>query len=117
VDRDDGIAAVVLAPEHLLDLGGVHLGLQLVEAAVEVLVDGLALIEPLADDGEVVGGGLQLAGEVHVLAEAATPLEHALGLGLVAPEVGCGDALFEPGDFLLGASGLKDNSAGRRPAS
>jgi hypothetical protein len=107
----------VLAAEHLLVLGGLDLGLQLGEAPVEVLVDGLVLLEPFADDHEVGRGGLQARREIDVLAEAAAPLEDLLRLCLVAPKIGGADALLEAGDFLFGTSGLKDNSAGRRPAS
>jgi hypothetical protein len=107
----------VLAAEHLLVLGGLDLGLQLGEASLEVIVDGLVLLEPFADDHEVGRGGLQARREIDVLPEAPAALEDLLGLCLVAPEVRRADALLEAGDFLFGTSGLKDNSAGRRPAS
>jgi hypothetical protein len=107
----------VLAAEHLLDLGRLHLRLQLVEPARELVVHGFALLEPLEDDAEVVGGLVELAREVDVLLEAAAPLQDLLRFGLVLPEVGGRDLVLEPGQLLGGTCGLKDNSAGRRRAS
>jgi hypothetical protein len=69
------------------------------------------------DDHQVGRGGLQACREIDVLSETAAALEDLLRFRLVAPEVRRADALLEAGDFLFGTSGLKDNSAGRRPAS
>jgi hypothetical protein len=107
----------VLAAEHLLDLGRLHLLLQLVESVSELLVDGFALLEPLEDDTEVVGGLVEPARELDVLLEPAPALQDLLRLGLIFPEIRRGEPLLETAQFLGGACGLKDSSAGRRRAS
>ena len=58
-------------------------------------------------------GGLQRLAELAVLFEAAAALQHLLRRGLVLPEVRGGDAFFDSGEFVCGACGVKDSSAGR----
>jgi hypothetical protein len=106
----------VLAAEHLLDLAGVDLGRERIEAPFDVALDLLALLEPLHEHGEVVGPAAQRLDEREVLLEPAAALEDLLGLGLILPEVGRRDFQLEALELVGGAGGLKDSSAGRRPA-
>jgi hypothetical protein len=43
-------------------------------------------------------------------------LENSLGFGLVFPEIGRGGTRFQADQFVVGAGGFKDSSAGRRLA-
>jgi hypothetical protein len=104
----------VLAAEHLLDLAGLHLAVERVERLGELRVDGLACLRPLDEDAEVVALLLQRRDQIAVLFEAAPALQDLLGFRLVAPEIGSGGFGFELGQFLVGTSGLKDSSGGRR---
>ena len=114
---DDGVAGVVLAAEHLLDLAGLDLALQLVEPARELGLDRFALLQPFGKDLEVVGATPQRRDEADVLFEPPPALHHLLRLGLVLPEVGLADARFDAGQFFRGTCGVKDNSASQPTAS
>ena len=116
VDGDDGVGAVVLAAEHLLDLGGLDFGLEFVEAALQVGGHVLAGVGPLDQDAEIGDPPAERVAQLGVLAQAALPLQRPLRLLLVVPEVGRGDPGFERGD-LSGVGGpVKDSSADRWPA-
>jgi hypothetical protein len=117
MDRDDGVAGVVLAAEHLLDLAGFDLALELVEAGGELGFDGFALLQPVGEDREILDAAAQRPDQVHVLFEPAAALHHPLRLGLVLPEVGLADPGFDAGQFFRGACGVKDNSASQPTAS
>ncbi len=54
MDRDDGVGAIVLAAEHLLDLGRLDFGLERVERLEEIGADVLALARPFEQHAEVV---------------------------------------------------------------
>ena len=114
MDGDDGVGAVVLAAEHLLDLGGLDLGLEFVEAALQVGGHVLAGVGPLdAARRDRRRRRPSESRELDVLAQAALPLQRPLRLGLVVPEVGRGDPGFERGDFSGGRGPVKDSSADR----
>ena len=117
MDGDDRVAGVVLAAEHLLDLAGLDLTLQLVEPAGELGFDGFALLQPVGQHLQVVGTTAQRGDEGDILLEPPPALHHLLRLGLVLPEVGLADARFDPGQFFRGACGVKDNSASQPTAS
>ena len=108
---------VVLAAEHLLDLAGLDLALQLVEPAGELGLDGFALLQPVGEHLEVVGAAAQRRDEGDVLLEPPPALHHPLRLGLVLPEVGLADARFDAGQFFRGTCSVKDNSASQPTAS
>ena len=111
MDRDDRVLGVVLAAEHLLDLAGLDLALQVVEPAREVAADVFAGVEPLAQHAQVVGAPPQRLQERDVFIEAPASLQHLLRLGLVVPEVGRAGLRLETREFLLGACSVKDTSA------
>jgi hypothetical protein len=117
MDGDDGVAAIVLAAEHLLDLGRLDFGLQFVEAAGEVAIDRFALLDPFGEHGEVVAALLQGIAQGDVLFEAAAALQQLLRFGLVRPEVGLADARFDLPYLLVQSCCLKDSSACRRTVS
>jgi hypothetical protein len=104
----------VLAAEHLLGLAAFHRGLQLVEAAREIIEHRLAGLEPFGEDGEVVGPALEELAEVAILLEPAAALQQLLRAPLVLPEVRLGDACFYLCEFVCVAGNVKDSSAGRR---
>ncbi len=54
MNRDDGVLAIVLAAEHLLDLAGLHFLVERVERLRELGVDRLARLGPFDEHGEVV---------------------------------------------------------------
>ena len=59
MDRDDGVAAVVLAAQHLPRLGGLDVGLELVEALGQLRLDRLAGLGPFHQDGQVIDSAPQ----------------------------------------------------------
>jgi hypothetical protein len=91
----------VLAAEHLLDFGGFDLALEIVEAAAEVGFDRFALLQPFGQHGEVFVPLLQRVAQGDVLLQAAAALQELLGVGLIRPEVGIGDALFDFRGFVV----------------
>jgi hypothetical protein len=107
----------VLPAQHLARLGGLDVGLELVEAARQISVDGFAGLGPLDQDGQVVRAPLQGVGEIQFFFEAATPLQQLLRLTLVGPEVRLGDAGFQFVELRTVARDVKDSSAGRRCVS
>ena len=115
VDRDDRVLAVVLAAEHLLDLAGLHVLLERVQATRELGIDRLARIGPFEQDRQVVGLLPEREDQVAVLLQASPPLQHLLRVGLVFPEIWRRRAGFEASQLLIGFGGLKDSSASRWP--
>ena len=116
MDRDDGVLAIVLAAEHLLDLAGLHFLVERVERLRELGVDGFAGLGPLDEHGEIVALLSQRLDQIAILLEPAAALQHLLRFGLILPEIGRGGARLEAGQFFVRAGGLKDSSADRRRA-
>jgi hypothetical protein len=104
----------VLTAEHLLDLAGLHFGVEGVERLREFGVHGLPRLGPFDEYGKVVPLLCERRDEIAVLAKAPAPLLDPLGLGRVLPEVGRRRAGIETGQFLVRACGLKDSSADRQ---
>jgi hypothetical protein len=105
----------VLAAEHLLDLGGLDLGFDLVETALQIGGDVLAGTGPLEEDAQVGNAPAERVTQLGVVAQAAAALQRALRFLLVLPEIRGGDARLE-GRELSGIGGtVKDSSADRRP--
>jgi len=111
MDGEDGVLAIVLAAEHLLDLGGLHLLIQRVERLRELGVDRLAGLRPLDQHGEVVALFRERARKVAILLEPPPALQDLLCFGLVFPEIGGGRARLEARQLIVGAGGFKDSSA------
>ena len=107
----------MLAAQDAPGLGGLDLAVEPGQAGLELAEDGLARLPPLDDDAEIVLLARQRIDDVDFLLEPLAALQRALRLGLVAPEFGLGNQLFELGDFVTRAGCLKDNSAARLPAA
>src|SRR5439155_18790006 len=54
MDRDDGVFAIVLAAEHLLDLAGLYFLIERLEGLCEFRVDRLARLRPLDEHAEII---------------------------------------------------------------
>ena len=74
MDGDDGVAVVVLAAEHLLDLGGLNLRSQLIEGGPEVLENPLTLRGPLDEDLEIIASLPERRGQLMVFLQPSTAL-------------------------------------------
>jgi hypothetical protein len=107
----------VLAAEHLLLLGRLHLGLQGVEGPRQVAADLLAGPGPLEQDAEVLDLARERPAQLDVVGQAAAPLQRLLRLLLVLPEIGRGDLVLEDAQLTRGLGVVKDSSADPGPAS
>jgi hypothetical protein len=114
MDGHDGVLAIVLAAEHLLDLGSLHLLIEAVERLAELRVDGFARLGPFNEHAKIVALLAKRLNQIAVLFEASPPLEHFLRFGLVFPEIGVGGACLEPSQFFVWAGRFKDSSADRQ---
>jgi hypothetical protein len=114
MDGDDRVLPVVLAAEHLLDLAGLHFGIERVERLREFGVHGLSALCPFDQHDEIVALLRERRDQVAVLPQTPAALLDLLRLGLVFPEVRRRRAGVETGQFLVGACGLKDSSADRQ---
>jgi hypothetical protein len=111
MDRDDGVGAIVLATEHLLDLGAFHLTLEIVQRRLQIGAHVFALLRPFEQDTKVVDLLDQRIAQLEILGNAAPPLQRFLRLGLVFPEIRSGDAGLELGQLADGMRRVKDSSA------
>jgi len=116
MDREDGVLAIVLAAEHLLDLAGLHFLIERFERLRELGVDGFAGLRPFDEHGEVVGSLPEREHQIAILFEAAAALQDSLRFGLVFPEIGRSGARLEAGQLVFGAGGFKDSSGDRQRA-
>ena len=116
MNGEDGVLAIVLAAEHLLDLAGLHFLIERLERLRELGVDRLAGLRPFDQHGQVVALLLERQHQIAILLEPAPALQDLLRFGLVLPEIGRGGARLEAGQFFVGAGGFKDSSADRQPA-
>ena len=117
VHRQDGVGVVVLAAEHLLDLGRLDLGRKVVESAGQIVDDMLALSGPLDEHLEIVTPLRERLGEVVVFLQTlATPEDLLRRLGVV-PKIRVCRLSLEAGDLVSRAGCVKDSSADRRRAS
>jgi hypothetical protein len=112
MNGDDGVGAVVLTTQHLLDLGGLDLVLQGVERTLEIGSDVFAALGPFEKNAEIVELSDERVAQLDLFAQAAATLEGLLSFGLVGPEIGSGDALLDRGEFTCGVGGVKDSSGG-----
>jgi hypothetical protein len=85
----------VLAAQHLLGFGGVDLRLERVERLAKVGGDVLSALRPFNEHAEVVDLLREAVAQLEVVGKPALPLQRLLRLGLVVPEPGGGDLLFE----------------------
>jgi len=116
MDREDGVLAIVLAAEHLLDLAGLYFLIKRFECLGELGVNRLARLGPLDEHGEVVGSLPEREHQIAILFEAAAALQDSLRFGLVFPEIGRSGARLEAGQLVFGAGGFKDSSGDRQRA-
>jgi hypothetical protein len=116
MNRDDGVLAIVLAAEHLLDLAGLNLLIEDIERLRELGVDRLARLGPFDQHRQIVTLFPEREHQRPVLFEATPALQHPLRFGLVFPEVGCRRPRFEAAQFFVGFGTLKDNSGDRQRA-
>jgi len=99
----------VLAPEHLLGLGGLDLHGERVETGRELGQYVLTLGGPLHQHREILFAFSQALDQIAFFFEPPAALEHLLRFGLVFPEIGRGGALFELRQLLGRVRGFKDN--------
>jgi hypothetical protein len=116
MDGDDRVLAIVLAAEHLLRFAGFDLGTELVEAACQIVEDGLPRLRPFDENRQIVDAALQRIAQPGIVLQPAPPLQQLLRRGLIFPEVRFGDALFYARELVRGAGGVKDSSADRMRA-
>jgi hypothetical protein len=116
VNSDDRVLPIVLAAEHLLDLAGLHFLVERLERLGELGVNRLARLGPLDEHAKIVALLLERQHQIAILFEAAAALENLLRFGLVLPEIVSRRAGIQPGQFFVGAGGLKDSSGDRRLA-
>ena len=95
MDRDNRIAAIVLAAQHLAGLGLLDVRLEVVETFGEVAVNRLTGLGPLDEDAEIVGAARQGLTGSQLFVEAATALQQLLRLAGILPEIGVGDATLD----------------------
>jgi hypothetical protein len=107
----------MLAAEHLLDFGGVHLRLEAVEAALEIGKHLFALLRPFEQHAEVVDLLGETVAQLDVFGEPSLALEGLLRVGLVVPEIRRRDFQLELRELPGIVSIVKDSSASRKPAS
>jgi len=105
----------VFAAEHLLDFALLHLGVEPVETAGQIVGHGLALVRPLEQHGQVVGAPPERLAQLVVLLQAPPALQRLLRRSLVLPEVGCRRLLVQAGELDGQIGVVKDSSAGPRP--
>jgi hypothetical protein len=117
VNRDDGVLAIVLAAEHLLDLAAFDEAGKLLDARGELRGDIFALARPVDEHTKVVCLGSERRDQLDLFLDSTAALKDFLRLDLVGPEIGRGCAGFYLCEFITRASGFKDNSGGRQPAS
>jgi hypothetical protein len=91
--------------------------LQLVEAAAQIVLDSLPLLEPVDQHREILDPPGERGTQVDLLFEPPALLQEALRFGLVLPEVGVTRARFDLGQLFRRTGGVKDSSAARRRAS
>jgi hypothetical protein len=85
----------VLAAEHLPGFDGVDLGLEGVERPLEIRRYILAAARPFEQHADVVDLLAKAVALLQILGQTALPLEGLLCFGLVVPEIGGGDPVFE----------------------
>jgi hypothetical protein len=89
----------VLTTKHLLDLGALHFLFEPFERALKVAADVLALIRPFEQHAEIVEPSDERIAKLEIVGDAPTTLQRLLRFGLIFPEIRCGDARFELGQF------------------
>src|SRR5687767_6036030 len=117
MNRNDGVLAIVLAAEHLLDLAAFDHARQLIDAHGQLRRDILTLARPIHEHTKIVCFSLEGRDQLDLFLDSTSALEGFLRLDLVVPEIGRRRAGFYLCELVTRASGLKDNSGDRRRAS
>jgi hypothetical protein len=102
----------VLAAEHPLRFAGIDPALEVVERPGDIVVHRLAGLGPFDEHGKVVDLRPERLGEVAIFFQAPPALEELLRRFLVLPEIRGGYTRFDAVEFVCGAGGVKDSSAG-----
>jgi hypothetical protein len=102
----------VRAAEHLPDLGGFNFLFERFDGTLQVGADILALLRPLQQHFEIVEFRDDGIAEVDFLGQPLAALQRFLGVSLIRPEVGRGDARLYRVEFVRRIGGVKDSSAG-----
>jgi hypothetical protein len=117
VNRNDGVLAVVLAAEHLLDFATLDEAGELLDAGSQIGGDILALAGPVEQHTKVVCLGSERRDQLDLFFDAAAALKDFLRLDLVVPEIRRRCAGLYLCELVTRAGGFKDNSGDRRRAS
>ncbi len=105
----------MLAAERLLDLAGLDLGREGVEGGSDVLLDRLALPDPVDEDAEVLRLPLRGFREVALVLQPPAVPQNPLRAVRIAPEAGGGGAGLELAQLPIRIGRVKDSRAGRAP--
>ena len=114
MNGDDGVLAIVLAAEHLLDLAGLHFLVEQIERGCQLGVNRLAGFGPLDQHREIVALPSQRLHQIAILLESPAALQRLLRFGLVLPEIGRGRARFQTIQLFFRVVGFKDSSGDRQ---
>ena len=88
MDCDDGVLAIVLAAEHLLDLAGLDEAGELLDAGGQLRGDIFALARPVDEHAKIVCFGCEGGDQLDLLLDSTAALKDFLRLDLVVPEIG-----------------------------
>ena len=102
----------MLAAEHLLDFGGLHLYGKVIQRPIQVRVDILPLLRPFDEHREVVTPLSQRFDQREVILQPPPTLQDALRYGLILPEIRGGRLSFDLGELVGRSCRVKDSSAG-----
>jgi hypothetical protein len=87
----------MLAAKHFLRFRCVYLLFESIEGLRQIGGDVFAALRPLEQDADVIDFPGEAVAQLQVLRQPALALKRLLCFGLVVPEVGRGDFLFELG--------------------
>ncbi len=116
VDGQDRVRPVVVAAQHLLELGGLRGRLQGVEGGGEVGGHVLSRLQPVGEDLRVVLLAAEALQQLEVGVEALAALQDLLGGRGVAPEAGVGHLPIEGVGLGAELALLKDSRGCPRPS-
>jgi hypothetical protein len=114
MNRDDGVPAIVLAAEHLLDFAALDQAGELLDPRRQLARHILTLAGPVDEHTQVVRFRLERGNQLDFFLDTAAALQGFLRLDLVVPEVRRGRASLYLRELVAGACGFKDSSANRR---
>jgi len=113
MNRDDGVFAIVLAAEHLLDFAPFDEIRELFDALRELRTHIFALTCPVDEHAEIVSLGFESRDELDFFLDAAPALEDFLRLDLIVPEIWRRCPGLYLGKLVARPCGFKDSSEDR----